>query len=101
MLGFSWLFRSAQGESFRIYVAFERAKLGRGEVSPLLGYQDQILDGTGMGRSQAPYDHTWQLEFAASRGKTALLMDATHSTNLLKVCVSSECWHTLNIYLSI
>jgi hypothetical protein len=28
----------------------------------------------------------WLLEFAAQRGHTAILLDATHSTNQLKVC---------------
>ena len=100
MLVSSKPFRSAQGQSIRIYVDIERAKLARGEVSPLLGFQDEVLDATGLGRSQAfmiCVATPWQLEFAASRGKTAILMDATHSTNQLKVCLSSECWHALNI----
>ena len=98
MLISSWLFRRVQGESIRIYVAIERAKLARGEVSHVLGFQDEVLDGTGLGRSQAfmiCVATPWQLKFAASRGQTAILVDATHSTNQLKVCVSSECWHTL------
>ena len=102
MLASSWPFRRAQGESIRIYVAIEQAKLARGEVSHVLGFQDEVLDGTGLGRSQAfmiCVATPWQLEFAAARGHTAILVDATHSTNQLKVCVSSECWHTLNIYM--
>ena len=86
-----------------MYVDIEQAKLANGEVSPLLGFQDEVLDGTGLGRSQAfmiCVATQWQLEFAAARGHTAILVDATHSTNQLKVCVSSERWHILSIILS-
>lgn len=67
-----------------MYVQLEQAKLARGEVSDLLAFQDPA-DGTGR-PFMICFATQWQLEFAAARGHTAILVDATHSTNQLKVC---------------
>ena len=52
MLVSSWHFQRKQDDSIRTYIAFERATAGWGEVSHLLGFQDQVLDGTAQGRAR-------------------------------------------------
>lgn len=67
-----------------MYVQLEQAKLARGEASDLLAFQDvNVSAGQNFMLCVATQ---WQLEFAAARGHTAILVDATHSTNQLKVC---------------
>ena len=78
------LFLWAQGESIRMGKDIEKAK---GDASALLFFQDV---NAGKGESLVIcFASRWQLEFAAARGDTAILLDATHSTNQLKVCLSS------------
>lgn len=70
--------RWTQGTSVRMWAEIELAKRDASEV---LGFQD-----TGPGQSfMICFATQWQLEFAAARGGKAILVDATHSTNQLKV----------------
>ena len=59
-------------------------QLAKGEVSELLAFQD-VDDGTGQS-FMICFATQWLLDFAAQRDHTAILLDATHSTNQLKVC---------------
>lgn len=67
-----------------MWVEIQLAKLTAGEAAELLAFQD-VNEAAGQSFMVCFATH-WQLEFAAARGDTAILLDATHSTNQLKVC---------------
>ena len=68
-------------------------ELAKRDASEVLGFQD-----TGPGQSfMICFATQWQLEFAAARGGKAILVDATHSTNQLKVRACNI--STANVFL--